>query len=117
MLSSDNTAWLAIRPAKDAPDGARKRAAVYCGIADIVDRWIYTRQGVRRVTQHPTFPAPAFAINKGRTKVWRLADIEAFEKEHPEVLDEEAKVRKQKGYARAILKGNCRRQEVNTEGV
>ena len=34
-----------------------------------------------------------------------MADIEAFEKEHPEVLDLGAKEQKQKGYARAILKG------------
>ena len=78
---------------------------MYCGIADIVDRWIYTRQGVRRFTQHPDFPSPAFSINRGRTKVWRLADIEAFEKAHPEVLNEDAKIRKRKGYAWAILKG------------
>ena len=78
---------------------------MFCGIADIVSRWIYTRQGVRRLTQSKNFPAPAFTINKGRTKVWKLSDIEAFEKEHPELLDEGAKERKQKGYARAILKG------------
>ena len=105
MLSSDNIVRACHPASQDRAHGAKKGGVVYCGIADIVERWIYTRQGVRRFTQHPAFPAPAFAINKGRTKVWRLADIEAFEKEHPEVLDEGAKERKQKGYARAILKG------------
>ena len=105
MLSSDNIVRACHPASQDRAHGAKKGGVVYCGIADIVERWIYTRQGVRRFTQHPAFPAPVFAINKGRTKVWRLADIEAFEKEHPEVLDEGAKERKQKGYARAILKG------------
>lgn len=78
---------------------------MYCGIADIVARWVYTRQGVHQMTKQPDFPAPAFTINEGRTKVWLLADIKTFEKAHPEVTDEGAKLAKVAGYRRAISKG------------
>ena len=82
---------------------------MYCGITDIVDRWVYTRQGLHKLTKTPTFPVPVFTINRGRTKVWLLSDIEIYEKAHPEVLTEEAKARKLKGYAWAILKGSRER--------
>ncbi len=74
----------------------------YVGLADLVERWVYSRQGVHGLARSRGFPAPAFTINKGRTKVWRLADIEAYEKTHPEVFSEEAKQRKIRWYARAI---------------
>jgi hypothetical protein len=74
----------------------------YVGLADLVERWVYTRQGVHGLVRSKGFPAPVFEINKGRTKVWRLVDIEAYEKTHPEVLSEESKQRKIRWYARAI---------------
>lgn len=77
---------------------------MYCGIADIVERWVYTRQGIHKLIKTPDFPSPAFTINKGRTKVWLLADIEAYEIAHPEVADEQVKAGKQAGYVRAIRK-------------
>ena len=78
---------------------------MYCGIADIVARWVYTRQGVHQLLKSTDFPAPVFTINQGRTKVWMQADIAAYERAHPEVLDKEVKTKKINGYARVIKNG------------
>ena len=75
------------------------------GIGDLTARWVYTRQGVRRLSRSPAFPEPVAVINRGRTKVWRLEDIEAYERTHPEVLSEEARDEKVRGYLRALRKG------------
>ena len=84
----------------------------YLGFRDLLARWVYTRVGLYDVLRWPDFPAPAFAINAGRTKVWRTSDIAAFEKGHPELLSTWARDRKVKGYLRAFMRGeNRRRQE------
>ena len=77
----------------------------FLGIADLQDRWCYTRQGLHKITHSAKFPEPAATINRGRVRMWHVADIEAFEQAHPEVRDPEAKRRKIIGYARAISKG------------
>jgi hypothetical protein len=77
---------------------------VYLGLADLVARWVYTRQGVHRLVKSKGFPPPAFTINQGRNPAWALADIEAFEQAHPEVLDEEIKRRKVTGYFLTLSK-------------
>lgn len=61
------------------------------GIADLAARWSYTRQGVHQLTARSGFPAPAAAINSGRTRVWLLADVEAFEERRLEPSDQVAK--------------------------
>lgn len=71
---------------------------MYLGVSDLVARWVYTRGGVHVLLKNKAFPAPCFIINKGRTKVFLLADIEAYEKNHPELFDDEIKRRKQNGY-------------------
>lgn len=71
---------------------------MYLGPADLTARWVYTRQGIHKLTRTAGFPAPAFTINKGRTKVWLLADIEAYEKAHPELLSEDVKQQKLKAW-------------------
>jgi len=70
-------------------------AETYIGMGDLVERWTYSRMGVHKATKWEGFPAPAFTINQGRVKVWRLAEIEAFEKLHPELTDEHAKSQKE----------------------
>jgi len=79
-------------------------AVIYIGLGDLAERWVYTIRGIRKLTLSKDFPPPAFAINRGRTKVWNAADIEGFELEHPEVIDAEAKRRKIAGYAAAVAK-------------
>ena len=41
----------------------------YVGLQDIVKRWVYTPQGVRKVMRSRDFPAPSITINVGKTKV------------------------------------------------
>lgn len=79
---------------------------MYCGILDLMTRWIYTRQGLHKLIKSKDFPASVFTINNGKTKVWLLSDIEVYERDHPEVTDESAKEKKRFGYARAVKKGN-----------
>ena len=71
------------------------------GVADLVARWGYTRQGVHQLAARPGFPAPAATVNSGRVRVWLVTDIEAFEQGRPELGDEVAKRRKQRGYYQA----------------
>ena len=74
------------------------------GAADLAVRWGYTRQGVHQLATRPGFPAPVAAVNGGRIRVWLLADIEAFERGRPELGDQVAKRRKQRGYHLARMK-------------
>jgi hypothetical protein len=75
------------------------------GMADLVARWVYTKQGVHKLTRRPDFPTPWGVFNLGRTKLWRLEDVESYETLHPEVLDESFKRQKMIGYYLATLKG------------
>jgi len=77
---------------------------IYIGLGDLAERWVYTVRGIRKLTLSKDFPAPAFAINRGRTKVWNAADIDGFELRHPEVKNPEEKRRKVAGYAAAVAK-------------
>jgi hypothetical protein len=80
-------------------------ASDYLGFRDLVARWNYTRQGVYNLLARADFPAPAFAINEGTIKVWRVADIATFESDKPELLSVAAKLRKVRGYCIAVGKG------------
>ena len=71
---------------------------MYLGVADLIARWVYTRGGVHALMRRKGFPKPCFAINRGRNKVFLQSEIEAYEQGHPELFDNEAKERKQKGY-------------------
>lgn len=75
------------------------------GAADLAARWGYTRQGVHQLAARPSFPEPVAAVNGGRIRVWLLADVETFERGRPELGDQVAKRRKQRGYHLARLKG------------
>lgn len=77
---------------------------MHLGLADLVSRWVYTRQGVHHLVKSKGFPSPAFTINQGRNPVWVLADIEAYEQNHPELFDNDLKQRKQTGYFLTLMK-------------
>ena len=74
------------------------------GIADLVARWTYTRQGVHKLLRRPDFPVPRHVINRGRTKIWALSDIEIFEQANREVLDANEKRRRSVGYYLSTMK-------------
>lgn len=75
------------------------------GVTDLAERWSYTRQGVHKLAARPDFPTPLGAVNGGRIRVWSLSDIEAFERDRPELGDPAAKERKRTGYYLARIKG------------
>ena len=83
----------------------------YLGFRDLLARWVYTRQGLYKFMARDEFPAPAFLLNQGHTKVWELNVIEAYERQHPELTDEAAKRFKTKGYYLSIQKGKRSRPE------
>ena len=60
-------------------------------------RWIYTRQGIAKLSRTRDFPAPVSIVSRGRIKVWRLAHILDFERRHPEVVSYEQRRRKRLG--------------------
>lgn len=78
----------------------------FLGVDDLIRRWVYTPQGARKITRTRDFPPPQFSINRGKTKVWFLPDVTAYERSHPELTSEEAKHNKVRGYAIANLKKN-----------
>ena len=92
----------AIRHDESLPSGRQESANLaspeYLGFRDLLARWVYTRQGLYNVICYRDFPAPAFVINGGKTKVWRTVEIAAFEQQHPELLSTEARDFKVKGY-------------------
>lgn len=73
--------------------------------ADLVRRWVYTRQGLQRLRKtDDEFPKP-FAKFRGTNKGsrWRLEDVEAYEEKRPELLDDRLKKRKVARFALAVL--------------
>ena len=67
----------------------------YLGTADLAKRWSYTTRGVRNLILNETdFPAPAFAVNEGRIRVWAVEAVEVWEAAHPEVRSADAKRQK-----------------------
>ncbi|MEO9969789.1 MAG: hypothetical protein ABJG15_08190 [Hyphomonadaceae bacterium] len=70
------------------------------GKKDLLDRWVYTRQGVHNVTKGHDFPAPYLSVNKGQLLAWRESDIEVHESDHPELQDVQLKLAKTRSKSR-----------------
>lgn len=85
----------------------------YVGFRDLLARWVYTRQGLYKFMSRDDFPAPAFTINGGHTKVWELTAIKAYEKLYPELTDDGAKRFKTTGYFLTLQKGNRQTPELD----
>ncbi len=76
---------------------------------DLQKRWShYTRQGLYKVRAWEDFPKPIYVVSDGKSPLWHLPDITAFEKAHPELTSNVEKWRKVTGYQRALAKGNGR---------
>jgi len=78
-------------------------------IPDLSRRWIYTREGIRRLIGRDTlFPKPVASICRGaerRTRLWERQHIEAYERTRPHLTDADEKRRRQKRHL-----GNIARQ-------
>ncbi|MBV9309076.1 MAG: hypothetical protein JOZ45_23220 [Acidobacteriaceae bacterium] len=106
----------AAKPLPDIGGAARERSAAppqpaalrsragesYLSFQDLQRRWVYTRQGLYKVIGRPDFPPPCFAVNRGRTRIWAASDLETYERQYPELLDEARKVFKVRGYLRTL---------------
>lgn len=78
----------------------------YLGTRDLAERWGYTVRGIRILVANETdFPKPAFAVNRGRIRVWEIGAILLWEKAHPETRSGEAKKYKSL-YGAAFRKSN-----------
>jgi hypothetical protein len=82
----------------------------FVGIQDLFDRWgmgwgNYTRKGIYLVRKQPDFPEPHHVVNQGKTPVWDLSDIQAYEEEHKELRNEALKKKKVASFWRAKRKG------------
>jgi hypothetical protein len=77
-------------------------------IPELSRRWIYTREGIRRlVTRDTLFPPPAALIRRGgigRTRLWELHDIEAYERTRLHLTDPDEKRQRQKRHLGAIAR-------------
>ena len=66
-------------------------------IPDLSRRWIYTREGIRRLIGRDTlFPKPTASISRGarrRTRLWERQHIEAYERTRPYLTDADEKRR------------------------
>ncbi len=78
-------------------------------IPDLSRRWIYTREGIRRlVARDSLFPAPTATISRGmrrRTRLWELHDIEVYERTRLHLTGADEQRRRQKPHL-----GNIARQ-------
>lgn len=81
---------------------------IYLRLGDLARRWGYSKQGVQKLAKREDFPAPCFTLNHGKIRIWAVREVEAFERERPELLSEDAKLRKVAGFLRAINKGERR---------
>ena len=77
-------------------------------IPDLSRRWIYTREGIRRLIGRDTlFPAPIATISRGaerRTRLWERRHIEAYERTRHYLTDLDEKRRRQKRHLGAIAR-------------
>ena len=64
-------------------------------IADLRERWVYSKAGIHKLTQTEKFPEPIAIVSNGKVKIFREEDIKAYEKNKPWLFDEELKMRRQ----------------------
>lgn len=76
--------------------------------ADLHKRWTadYHRDSIRKITARDDFPAPVDVVENGRTPIWNEDDVAAFEKDRPWLFSEKEKRARQRGFLRAVRKGN-----------
>lgn len=63
---------------------------------DLQTRWSYTRAGIHKLAKAADFPMPFALVSNGRIKLYREADIVAYEQDKPWLLDERQKRQRQR---------------------
>lgn len=64
-------------------------------LADIQERWNYTKSGIHKLLKREDFPKPIAKVCKGRIKIYLKEDIEKYEKGKEWLFDDEQKKRRQ----------------------
>ncbi len=67
-------------------------------IADLKERWCYTKAGIHKLASGEDFPKPIAKVNKGKLSIFTKDDIVAYEKDKPWLFSQSLKVAKQRGY-------------------
>ncbi len=76
--------------------------------SDLVRRWTFTKEGVRRLIKRDrSFPRHVAIVNKRHARLWQLDHIVAYERPRPWLTDREAKRREQQLRMKRIA-GNSR---------
>lgn len=63
---------------------------------DLQARWGYTRAGVHKLAKAADFPMPFALVSNGKMKLFREADIVAYEQDKPWLFDERQKRQRQR---------------------
>ena len=64
-------------------------------IADLSDRWVYSKAGIHKLVKTENFPKPLAIVSRGKVRVFKEEDIEAYESGKPWLFDQEIKRRRQ----------------------
>jgi hypothetical protein len=67
-------------------------------IADLKERWCYTKAGIHKLASLEDFPKPIAKVNKGKLSIFTKDDIQAYEKDKPWLFNQSLKLSKQRGY-------------------
>jgi hypothetical protein len=81
-----------------APESHSQKPKTHLRITDLMSRWVYTRRGIEKLIRRGLLPEPQ--ITAGRSKLWHVADIAAFEATRPELVSGAAKRNKPPVYQR-----------------
>jgi predicted DNA-binding transcriptional regulator AlpA len=68
----------------------------YLGLADLSDRWNYTKSGIHKLIKNDNFPKPFAIINRGKVKIFHEDSISEYEKDKPWLFDVDQKINRQK---------------------
>jgi predicted DNA-binding transcriptional regulator AlpA len=64
-------------------------------IADLCERWIYSKAGIHNLIRSNKFPEPCAIVSKGKVRIFKEEDIQAYEKDKPWLFNQEMKMRRQ----------------------
>jgi len=75
---------------------ADERCPKLLALSDVVRRWVYTKQGVLKLIRgDESFPGVVMTVCDGKVRLWLEADILAYERDKPWLLDDGLKRRRQ----------------------
>ena len=64
-------------------------------IADLCDRWLYSKAGIHKLVKTEKFPKPFAIVSRGKVRIFKEEDIEVYEKDKPWLFNQDMKRRRQ----------------------